>query len=76
MVRQTEWGNWGILFFERNDPKDYAPSKIHGRLNFPVGARGPVDGFLGSPERKRYADAIAAYIKDGTLPEGLTKVGA
>lgn len=75
MVRRTEWGNWGILFYEKNNPNDYASSKIHGRLNFPVGTRGPVDGFIGSPEHKRYTEIIKAYMTDGTLPEGLTKVG-
>jgi hypothetical protein len=71
MIRSAEWGNWGITFFTRNHASDYAPSSIAGTLYFPVGARGPMDGFVGSPERQRYQAVIAAWQQRGELPDGI-----
>lgn len=69
-VREAEWGHWGITFLTRV-PGAYAPSSILGTLPFPVGTQGPQDGFMGSPERQRYVDAVAAWRLHGIVPEHL-----
>lgn len=74
LQRLVEWGNWGLLFYEK-EPGAYAPAVMHGRINFPVGARGPMDGHVGSPERERYKAMSAAWMQDAVLPEGLVPVG-
>lgn len=68
--RMVEWGNWGLTFYWKV-PGEYAPTKIEGVLYFPVGTRGPMDGYLGSPERERYKAISAAWMRDGQLPEGM-----
>lgn len=72
MIRQAEWGNWGITFVTRHDVRDYAPASIEGTLYFPVGAQGPVDGFIGSPERLRYQAIVKAWQERGELPANLS----
>ena len=67
--RVTEWGHWGLTFSWSDG--GYAPVKIEGQLFFPVGNCGPCDGFLGSPERARYAEIVKAWNERGELPEGL-----
>ena len=65
-VRGAEWGHWGITFWTRDFPDQYAPSEINGRVMFPVGNRGPVD----LPRRDEYRAMIAAWRDHGTLPAG------
>jgi hypothetical protein len=68
--RRVEWGNWALLFYWQV-PGVYGPERIEGRLPFPVGARGPMDGCLGTVERQRYVDASKAWMDRGELPAGL-----
>jgi hypothetical protein len=71
-VRQASWGHWGICFFWAV-PDAYAPARIEGTLYFPCGPQGPQDGFVGSREHQRYADAVKVWREQGTLPEGLVR---
>lgn len=61
--RRAEWGHWGITFCVGRVPV--------GTLYFPAGHAGPMDGFIGSPERERYREACRAWVASGVLPEGL-----
>lgn len=67
--RKAEWGNWGITFSWSDG--GYAPAKIEGTLYFPVGNCGPCDGYLGSSERDNYKAIVAAWMRDGVLPQNL-----
>lgn len=71
--RRAHWGHWGISFIEYQSRDLYAePQKIYGTLFFPVGACGPVDGFIGSPERQVYKEICKAWAERGELPANLT----
>lgn len=71
MTRHAEWGHWGITFYTRTNPDDYAPANINGTLYFPVSNAGPCD----LPKRAEYIAAIKAWRETGALPVGLAKVG-
>lgn len=66
-IRKAEWGNWGLTFYSEIDGKII----LHGNTYFPVGACGPMDGFIGSPERQKWLDQVKAWMSKGLLPEGL-----
>lgn len=67
--RFVDWGNWGISFYtgERGWAK---PGQFIARICFGVGACGPCDGTIGSPERMRYQAMCRAWTQTGTLPDG------
>jgi hypothetical protein len=64
-ARRTDWGHWGLTFVERVDER----WETRGRIYFPVGPQGPVDGCIGTPERQRWLEVADAWVKDGRLPE-------
>lgn len=66
--RTVQWGNWGITFMLPQLDRTRNYGDIVGTLYFPCGNQGPCDGFLGSPERKRYEDAVKDWIENGNLP--------
>lgn len=68
--RCAEWGHWGITLYTSAQDGSYASAATAPsyRISFPCGAQGPVDGFIGSPTRKRYRDIIEAWKRDGTVP--------
>lgn len=69
--REVEWGNWGLTFLSwMGDRRPYV-ARIHGVKYFPIGARGPVDGIIGSSERRQWQEMVRGWMADGTLPEGL-----
>jgi len=68
-VRAVEWGHWAITFYHVFEGTREAAS-FDFQLTFPCGARGPMDGFIGSPERQRYIDACKAWCESGTVPDG------
>lgn len=68
--RRVSWGHWGIFFFV----VDYTTGEmVRGEgfnVYFGVGARGPCDGFIGSPEREAYVTMCQRWTKIGEIPEG------
>lgn len=68
--RTVEWGHWGITFMNPQTDRSKNFGKIVGHLSFGVGARGPVDGTSGSPERRHYQKICDAWVSEGTLPGG------
>ena len=69
--RTAEWGNWGITFLDVQPDRSKKYGLIIGTLYFPIGTRGPCDGFIGSSERMSYQDVVRNWMDDGTLPAGL-----
>jgi hypothetical protein len=63
--RTVEWGHWGITLMERQpDPlKNFGV--IVGTIPFAVGARGPIDGTIGSELRRNLQARCDAWVKDG-----------
>ncbi len=61
-TRSIQWTNSGITFIDRKD--------IVAVVSFPCGAQGPVDGTLGSPERKKWEAVRESWIEQATLPTG------
>lgn len=64
-MRTAEWTNWSINFVDE--------AKVTASLYFPCGPQGPVDGFVGSPERKQYQSYVHDWITAGTLPPNVTR---
>lgn len=65
-IRQkVEWGNWGITLYAEADGKNV----FFGKLYFPVGPQGPIDGHIGSPERARWLKACSDWMS-GRCPDG------
>lgn len=67
MARFTDWGHWGLTFWEGE--RDDHPQAI-AALPFPVGPCGPCDGWLGSPEREALREKGRLWTERGELPEG------
>lgn len=69
--RTAEWGHWAITFCTHEildgGRQSYAPLEIHGRVNFPVGTRGPCD----MPRRDEYRRMISDWIESAVLPSEL-----
>lgn len=61
-TRSVQWGHNGITFLDRRD--------IVAVVRFPTGPQGPIDGLIGSPERKRWQDTCTAWREHATLPDG------
>ena len=62
-TREVSWGNWGLTFLDRNE--------IVAKVDFPCGAQGPVDGTIGSPERKGWLAVVEAWREHAMLPNGV-----
>jgi len=75
--RTVEWGHWGITFatheIDASGQRGYSAHEIYGTQEFPVGARGPADGLLGSPEREAYKRMCTDWTARGVLPSGLER---
>lgn len=67
--RFVSWGHWGISFWN-GDRNDQPTWQAIAEVSFPVGPQGPMDGFIGSPERQRWIDACRVWTERGELPEG------
>ncbi|SRR6266566_1527619 len=61
MIRTAEWTNWAINFVQE--------AIVVASLDFPCGPQGPCDGFVGSPERKRYQSMVHEWMTNGALPK-------
>ena len=59
-TRSIQWTHNGITFLDR--------SHIVAVINFPAGPQGPVDGTLGSKERRHWEDVRASWIEYAQLP--------
>jgi hypothetical protein len=68
MRRLTEWGNWGLTFYTKDDAGNII---ILGQRFFGVGAQGPCEGFLGSKERQVWIDMSRNWMQNGVLPDTL-----
>lgn len=68
MANLAYWGHWAISLFVAENYGSEVES-FFGEISFPVGPQGPVDGLLGSPERRRYEDAIKQWAA-GECPQG------
>ncbi len=66
--RFVSWGHWGISFWAGS--RDDMSARAIAEVSFPVGARGPCDGVLGSPEREGWRAKCSAWMERGELPEG------
>jgi len=65
--RQCEWGNWGITFYEFAVAGEIT---FFAKVDFAVGAHGPIDGFIGSPLRESYKQMCKDWREAGTVPTG------
>lgn len=74
-TRRVEWGNWGITLYEYESTDPHAAMrKCYGRLNFPCGPQGPIDGFLGGAEHRKYRQICEDWQEQGILPDGLEQL--
>lgn len=65
--RTVEWGNWGITFMEPQPDQTKNFGVIVGRVDFPIGIRGPMDGL----RRDYYREICRAWTESGVKPLGL-----
>lgn len=68
--RESEWGHWGLTFIQRGP----GGRDVLYTISFPVGSQGPMDGYIGSPERERYRALCRRWVHDGELPEGVERL--
>jgi hypothetical protein len=61
-TRQVQWTHNGITFLDRTD--------IVAVVSFPCGPQGPIDGLIGSSERKRWQMVCESWIEHAMLPQG------
>lgn len=69
MANLTSWGHWSLTFYTAENYGSRDADSFFGELPFPVGAQGPMDGYLGSKERQRYHDACKQWA-NGECPNG------
>jgi hypothetical protein len=60
-TRHIQWTNSGITFLDRKD--------VIAVVSFPCGPQGPIDGTIGSPERKQWEDVRESWIEHAMLPD-------
>jgi hypothetical protein len=71
MYNIVEWGHWGLTFYKTDNLTTRKPIEFFGKLYFPVGPQGPMDGTYGSPLRQKFEKACRDW-KNGICPDGTT----
>lgn len=63
--RTVQWGNWGIDFMDPQPSLAANYGVLVGRIQFPVGSRGPFEG-----DKGKWTAMCAAWVADRSVPAG------